>query len=79
MEPTVCLIRHYLTCQTACSVSYTKHAQEIYLATFKYAYDEYKAPQREGQSPEEVVYKVAWSAVKHRYHKDENKRWVQNT
>jgi cation transport regulator len=57
-----------------------KHAQEIYLAAFNHAYDEYKDPQdrREEQSLEEVSHKVAWSAVKHHYHKDDNGRWVKN-
>ncbi|MFT6897267.1 MAG: cation transport regulator [Paraglaciecola sp.] len=57
-----------------------KHAEQIYLAAFNHAYEQYKDPQdrHEGQSLEEVAHKVAWSAVKHRYHKDENERWITN-
>jgi cation transport regulator len=42
-----------------------KHAQEIYRAAFNSAWDEY------GQD-EERAHKVAWSAVKKKYVKDES-------
>ena len=41
-----------------------KHAQEIYRAAYNSAWDEY------GQD-EERAHKVAWSAVKKKYEKDE--------
>ncbi len=41
-----------------------KHAQEIYRAAYNSAWDEY------GQD-EERAHKVAWSAVKKQYEKDE--------
>lgn len=50
-----------------------KHAQEIYLKAYNNAYDHYKDPeQRDGNDTrEEVAHKVAWSAVKEKYEKDE--------
>jgi len=50
------------------------HAQEIYLAAFNNAWDEYKNPEdrREDDSRETVAHKVAWAAVKQKYKKDEN-------
>jgi cation transport regulator len=55
-----------------------KHAQEIYKEAFNSAWDEYKDPhERRGDaSREEVAHKVAWSAVKQKYRKDEGGRWV---
>ncbi|MGZ8173830.1 MULTISPECIES: ChaB family protein [Methylobacter] len=41
-----------------------KHAQEIYRAVFNSAWDEYA-------QDEERAHKVAWSAVKKKYEKDE--------
>lgn len=48
-----------------------KHAQEIFLAAFNNAWDEYRdaASRRGGASREEVARKVAWAAVKHQYEK----------
>ena len=48
-----------------------KHAQEIYLAAFNNAWDQYgDANKREGEaSQEEVAHKVAWAAVKQTYTK----------
>jgi len=53
-----------------------KHGQEIYRAAFNSAWDEYADPDdRYGDdSREEVAHKVAWSAVKQKYKKD-NERW----
>ncbi len=42
-----------------------KHAQEIYRAVFNSAWDEYA-------QDEERAHKVAWSAVKKKYVKDES-------
>ncbi|MBW4518956.1 MAG: ChaB family protein [Scytolyngbya sp. HA4215-MV1] len=44
-----------------------KHAQEIFLAAFNNAEKEYQA--------EERAFRVAWSAVKHKYEKGENEDW----
>ncbi len=51
-----------------------KHAQEIFRAAFNNAYEEYKDPskRRNRRIPRYVVaYKVAWNAVKAKYHKNE--------
>ena len=44
-----------------------KHAQEIFLAAFNSAIEEY--------NEEETAFKVAWSAVKHKYEKGEDGNW----
>jgi cation transport regulator len=46
-----------------------RHAQEIYLAAFNNAWEEYRdAEDRRGKaSREEVAHKVAWAAVKQQY------------
>jgi len=41
------------------------HAQEIFLAAFNHAWDEYG----DRTEREEIARRVAWSAVKRRYHK----------
>jgi cation transport regulator len=53
-----------------------KHAQEIYLNAFNDAYDQYKDPEdrRGNESREETAHKVAWSAVKNKYEKN-NGQW----
>ncbi len=50
-----------------------EHAQKIYLEAFNNAWNEYKNPEdRIGDtSREETAHKVAWSAVKKTYEKDE--------
>jgi len=55
-----------------------KHGQEIYLAAYNNAWDEYKKPKdrRGDDSREELAHKVAWTAVKQVYQKDGD-RWVQ--
>lgn len=54
------------------------HAQEIYQKAFNNAWDEYKDPhdRRDDASREETAHKVAWSAVKQTYHK-ENGEWTR--
>jgi cation transport regulator len=49
-----------------------QHAQEIYLAAYNNALEQYKDPEkRKGNSSlEEVARKVAWAAVKKEYEKD---------
>jgi cation transport regulator len=48
-------------------------AKKIYLEAFNSAWEEYKDPKerRGDESREEVSHKVAWSAVKQKYEKDE--------
>ena len=55
-----------------------KHAQEIYLAAYNNAWDQYADPKdRKGHaSREQVAHKVAWAAVKHVYEKRDEK-WVR--
>ena len=50
-----------------------KHAQEIYMEAFNSAWDQYDEPQerRSGATREETAHKVAWTAVKKKYEKDE--------
>lgn len=57
-----------------------KHAQEIFLAAYNNAFDEYaNSEDRQGEDTrEEVAFKVAWSAVKQSYHKNDNGNWVKN-
>jgi cation transport regulator len=51
-----------------------RHAQEIYLEAFNNAFDEYA---ERGDEREETAHKVAWSAVKKKYRKDEaSGNWV---
>lgn len=53
-----------------------KQAQEIYLAVFNKAWDEYKdlKYRKDGDSREVVAHKVAWAAVKRSYEKV-NGKW----
>jgi cation transport regulator len=58
-----------------------KHAQEIYLAAYNSAYEQYDLPEeRRGiDTREETAHKVAWSAVKNSYEKDEETgNWVKS-
>ena len=53
-----------------------KHAQEIYKEAFNSAFDEYK--DRGGDEREATAHRVAWSAVKKKYRKDEaSGKWVE--
>lgn len=51
-----------------------EHGQEIYRAAFNSAWDQYKDPEeRQGDnSREETAHRVAWTAVKNVYEKDES-------
>ncbi len=53
------------------------HAQDIYLAAFNSAWDEYKEKKdrKDNSSHEEVSHKVAWSAVKQKYEKGHDDKW----
>jgi cation transport regulator len=55
------------------------HAQDIYLAAYDSAWDQYEDPEeREGDaSREETAHKVAWAAVTQRYEKDDSGDWVE--
>lgn len=57
------------------------HAQEIYLAAFNSAWDEYVSPEdrRGDDSREEVSHKVAWAAVKRTYGKDSDGHWRRHS
>lgn len=55
------------------------HAQEIYLEAYNSAWDQYADPKKrkKGGSREEVTQRVAWSAVKNVYRKDEKSgKWI---
>lgn len=56
-----------------------KHAQEIYKEAYNSAWDQYKDPddRRGDASREETAHRVAWSAVKQSYEKNDDGRWVQ--
>ncbi len=47
-----------------------KHGQEIFMAAFNNAEKEYKDESRQ--------YATAWAAVEHKYHKNEEGKWVKN-
>lgn len=53
------------------------HGQDIYREAFNSAFDEYAEPsdRREGAGREETAHRVAWSAVKRVYQKDEQGNW----
>ena len=50
------------------------HAQEIYLAAYNNAVEQYQDPnkRRGNETLEEVAHKVAWSAVKKEYNKEKS-------
>lgn len=56
------------------------HAQDIYRSAFNSAWEQYADPdeRRDDASREETAHKVAWSAVKDSYHKNETGEWVSN-
>jgi cation transport regulator len=56
-----------------------QHAQDIYKEAYNSAWDEYKDPKKrkDDSSREEVSHKVAWSAVKTTYKKNDNDNWVK--
>ena len=45
------------------------HAQDIYKEAYNSAWDEYK-------HDEERAHRVAWGAVKKKYHKNDDGKWV---
>lgn len=59
-----------------------KHAQEIYREAFNSAWEQYKDPEdrRGNASREETAHRVAWSAVKKEYEKDEDSgKWKKKS
>jgi cation transport regulator len=56
-----------------------KHAQEIYQEAYNSAWDQYADPssRRDNASREEVAHRVAWAAVKQKYEKIDQDRWVE--
>jgi len=58
-----------------------KHAQDIFKEAYNHALEEYKDPnkRRDDSTLEEVAHKVAWAAVKNKYHKDDKSgEWRPN-
>ncbi|MBK9749599.1 MAG: ChaB family protein [Chloroflexi bacterium] len=59
-----------------------EHAQEIYLAAFNSAWEQYDQPseRRGDDTREETAHRVAWAAVKRKYQKDEKSgKWRPRT
>jgi len=57
-----------------------KHAQEIYKEAYNSAWDQYRdEDERRGDDTrEETAHKVAWSAVKKQYRKNDDGNWVKD-
>jgi cation transport regulator len=53
-----------------------RHAQEIYQKAYNNAWDQYKSEELRS-SREETAHRVAWSAVKNKYEKDEKGEWIK--
>jgi len=59
-----------------------EHAQEIYLAAFNSAWEQYDQPseRRGDDTREETAHQVAWATVKRKYQKDEKSgKWRPRT
>jgi cation transport regulator len=56
-----------------------QHAQEIYRKAYNSAFDQYADPdkRRGDESREATAHKVAWSAVKEKYEKNDDGEWVK--
>lgn len=56
-----------------------KHGEEIYLAAFNSAYQQYDEPseRKQGRSREETAHAVAWAAVGKVYEKNQEGEWVK--
>ena len=54
-------------------------AQKIFVEAFNNAWEQYSDPKKRNtpSSQEEIAHKVAWSAVKKVYYKDEKGKWVK--
>lgn len=55
------------------------HAQHIYIESFNSAWEQYDEPheRKHGRDREETAHAVAWSAVKQKYEKGEDGKWVE--
>jgi len=53
-------------------------AQTVYRRAFNSAWEEYDSPEKRkgGADREETAHRVAWSAVKNSFRKDDQGRWV---
>ena len=57
-------------------------AQAIYLSAFNHAHEEYKNDKKSRQSDEDLEatsHKVAWTAVKNKYKKNDNGHWIEKS
>ena len=56
-----------------------KHAQEIYKEAYNSAWDQYEDPgdRRDDASREETAHRVAWSAVKEEYERNDDGNWTR--
>jgi len=57
------------------------HAQHIFMNAFDNAMLFYQNPEKRqdpAKDPRRVAYAVAWNAVKTKYHKDDDGKWVEN-
>lgn len=50
------------------------HGQEIYREAFNSAIEQYQ----DQEDPEATAHRVAWSAVKNVYHKNDQGKWVKD-
>lgn len=57
------------------------YAQRIYVKAFNSAWDDHQKPtsRRTNERREEVAHKVAWNAVKQKYHRDDDGTWHTRT
>jgi cation transport regulator len=58
-----------------------EHAQHIYLEAFNHAMKEYTNPDKRRDPSEDreiIAHKVAWAAVKTKYHKTPDGSWKEN-
>ena len=62
--------------------SLTKHAQDIYREAYNNAWDQYDQPEerRDSNTREETAHRVAWSAVKKKYKKNNSSgKWERKS
>lgn len=54
-----------------------KHAQDIYKEAYDSAWEQYSDPskRRGSEDREETAHRVAWAAVKAKYHKGDDDKW----
>lgn len=54
-----------------------KHAQDMYQSAYNSAWEHYKDPKDRDGTREETAHRVAWSAVKNDYEKNEKGDWMK--